>query len=63
MGKRKAIGFEPRLHVPSPMPARPELTCAVAWRHRQVLAVLLFPQQLAQALRYYILVAEKGEEY
>lgn len=49
--------------MPSPMPARPELTCAVAWRHRQVLAVLLFPQQLAQALCYYILVAEKGEEY
>lgn len=38
--------------------AHPELTCAVAWRHGQVLPILLLPQQLAQPLGYYILVTE-----
>lgn len=38
--------------------AHPELTCAVAWRHGQVLTILLLPQQLAQPLGYYILVTE-----
>lgn len=43
------------------LPAYLELTCAVTWRHGQVLAVFLLPQQLAQPLRHYILVTEGVE--
>lgn len=40
------------------LPTYLELTCAITWRHSQVLAVFLLPQQLAQPLGHYILVTE-----
>lgn len=57
-GKRKGCWLLAKAPCPWLPPTHMELTCAVTWRHGQVLAVFLLPQQLAQPLGNYVLVTE-----